>query len=413
MLQKPKVIIFLYNQFFDPLIQSNFWLYIKDYLENNNNLYQFHLVTYENPDFPLTDEQEVLVQQWQSMGLEWSSLTWHQGQGLKNKFHDLLGGFILVSKLRFKGYNHIVTLGSVAGTYAYIYSFILRLRLFLYQFEPHSEYAIDNKMWAEGSLQYKISHYLEKKAAKFAKVVASGTIFMQQRVKDEWKSKTNFIRIPTVADDKKFVFNEKDRNEIRERLKINKEKWVLYYPGKLGDLYYREEFAWMYKWLKEEEPRLHLLIVTSHSDEEVKSLFDIAGVPSDDYTIAHSVYDNIHKYASASDFAIISIPPGPSKKFISNIKVGEYLCAGLPFLITRGVSEDYIYAEEKDVGVVVDDFVKEDVKKAWPEIKAYLTKDSNSLRQHCREIGLAYRGFDRLNKSFKGALQSLVSDLNY
>ena len=73
-------------------------------------------------------------------------------------------------------------------------------------------------------------------------------------------------------------------------------------------------------------------------------------VNPEDYTITHSDYENIHKYASASDFAIISVPPGPSKKFISNIKVGEYLCAGMPFLITRGVSEDYIYAQEKEVG---------------------------------------------------------------
>ncbi len=61
---------------------------------------------------------------------------------------------------------------------------------------PHSEYAIDNGMWSKGSLQYKISHYLERRAALNAKVIASGTIFMQRRVEDEWKSKAKFIRIP-------------------------------------------------------------------------------------------------------------------------------------------------------------------------------------------------------------------------
>jgi len=54
-----------------------------------------------------------------------------------------------------------------------------------------------------------------------------------------------------------------------------------------------------------------------------------------DYTLRHSDYENIHKYHFASDFAIISVPQGPSKKFISNIKVGEYLTAGLPFLINK------------------------------------------------------------------------------
>jgi hypothetical protein len=406
--KKPKIIIFLYNRLFDPLIQSNFWLYINDYLIDEENPYEFHLITYENPEFPLSTEQEELVKRWKSQGLRWTPVTWHQGSGLREKFIDLFNGFRAVSILRLKGYNHIVTLGSVAGTYAYTYALPLKMKLFLYQFEPHSEYAIDNGMWSKKSKQYKISHYLEKKAALFATTIASGTVFMQERVKDVWWSKADFIRIPTVANDKKFIFNQQERDETRKSLGITEDQWVLYYPGKFGDLYYKEEFAWMYRWLKEEESRLHLLIVTPHADEEVRALFDSAEVPTSDYTVVHSTYDDIHKYHFASDFAIISVPPGPSKKFISNIKVGEYLCAGLPFLITRGVSEDYIYAEEKDVGVVVDDFVETDVKKAWPQIKSYLERDSEELRHHCRKVGLAYRGFEVLNKKFKSALSSLT-----
>jgi len=405
---KPKIIIFLYNRLFDPLIQSNFWLYINDFLEDENSPYDFHLITYENVAFPLTQEEKVLVEKWKKQGLNWTALSWHQGSGLKEKFIDLFNGFKLVSRLRFKGYNHIVTLGSVAGTYAYTYAVLLRMKLFLYQFEPHSEYAIDNGMWSKESKQYKISHFLEKRAALFATTIASGTVFMEERVQEVWRSNADFIRIPTVANDKKFIFKQQEREETRKVLGIAQDAWVLYYPGKFGDLYYKEAFAWMYKWLKEEEPRLHLLIVTPHTDEEVKALFDIAEVSESDYTIVHTSYDEIHKYHFASDFAIISVPPGPSKKFISNIKVGEYLCAGLPFLITKGVSEDYIYATQKDVGVVVDDFVKVDVKKAWPEIKAYLEKDKEVLRKHCREVGLAYRGFDVLNKKFKMALISLT-----
>ncbi len=406
---KPKIIIFLYNRFFDALIQSNFWLYIKDYLEDENNPYQFHLITYENPEFPLTKEQEALVSKWKEQGLEWTQLTWHPGKELKNKFLDLWDGFKAVVKLRLKGYNHIVTLGSVAGTYAYTYAMPLRIKLFLYQFEPHSEYAIDNGMWSETGLQYKISHFLEKKAVLYATTIASGTIFMQKRVEDIWKSKSEFIRIPTVANDKKFIFNKSERIETREKLGIDKDAWVLYYPGKFGDLYYREEFAWMYRWIKEAEPRFHLLIVTPHTDEEVKELFDSAKVSPNDYTITHSDYENIHKYHFASDFAVISVPQGDSKKFISNIKVGEYLCAGLPFLINKGVSEDYIYATEKDVGIVVDGFVEDEIKKAVPQIRAYLTQDRDELRKHCREVGLEYRGFDVLNQKFKEAFISLTT----
>jgi hypothetical protein len=403
-----KVVIYLYNRLFDPLIQSNFWLYIKSYLDAPDNPIQFHLVTYEDPKFPLTEAQQATVAQWQQQGLGWTPLTWHAGTGLSHKFKDLLSGHLAVAKLRAKGYNHIASLGSVAGTFAYTYAQTLGMRTFLYQYEPHSEYAIDNGMWGKGSLQYKLSHFLERRSAEYASVIASGTRFMQERLEKDWQVKAKFFRIPTVANEEKFTFNPQDRDAVRQELGLKPNQWVLYYPGKFGDLYYREEFAWMFKWLHEECPDLHLLIVTPHTDEEVHALFASANVPKQAYSVCHSDYQDIHRYAFASDFAIISVPPGPSKRFISNIKVGEYLCAGLPFLITRGISEDFEYAEQRDVGVVVDNFVEDDIKKAWPKIKGYLEMDADKCRQHCREIGLGYRGFSTLNPIFKSAIDALT-----
>ena len=88
--------------------------------------------------------------------------------------------------------------------------------------------------------------------------------------------------------------------------------------------------------------------------------------------------------------------------------MGEYLCAGLPFLITRGVSEDHLVAEEQRVGVVVDDFVESEIKDAWPKIKAFLDQDPELRRAHCRAVGLSYRGFDVLNPLFRSAVQTLI-----
>ena len=161
----------------------------------------------------------------------------------------------------------------------------------------------------------------------------------------------------------------------------------------------------MYKWLHEIDQRLYFLVVTPHEKDEICSIFDRASVSIGNYTVCHCSYDEIHRYYFASDFAIIAVPPGSSKKFISNIKVGEYLCAGLPFLITRGISEDYLYAENYKVGVVVDDFKEQYIKNAWPKIKEYLEMDQNKRRNHCQMIGISYRGFKRLNNIFKDAVE--------
>lgn len=405
---KPKVIIYLYNRLFDPLIQGNFWLYIKNYLDDPDSPVRFHLVTYEDPRFPLSPEQTALVQEWSAKGLEWTPLTWHPGTGMKQKMADLAAGFGVVLRLRRQGCRYIMTLGSVAGTFAYLYARVLLMRLFLYQYEPHSEYAIDNGMWSPGSLQFRLSHMLERRAARFATAIASGTRFMQERVETVWRSRGRFFKIPTVANDQKFVFDPALRRDVRKELGLDENRKVLLYPGKFGGLYYYDETAWMFRWLLNQQPDLHLLIVTPHEDAEVIGMFDRAGVPAAAYSIRHCDYLDIHRYYFAADFAVIAVPPGPSKKFISNIKVGEYLCAGLPFLITSGVSEDYLYARDAKVGVVVDDFSEEAVTAAWPEIQEYLEQDPDRRRAHCRTVGLEYRGFEVLNPRFRAAVDCLI-----
>lgn len=407
-MKQKKLGIFLYNRLFDSLIQSNFWLYINDYLENNKNT-TFYLITYEDERHPLSKEQLLLVEKWESQGLVWIQLKWTPGTSIVSKSEDILKGFIAIIRLRLKGCTHFISLASVAGSFLYLYHVMLRFKFFLYQFEPHSEYAIDNNMWPKESFQFKISHYLERKAAENANVIASGTKFMQERLKNEWKVEASFFKIPTVANDKKFLFSDQNRKSMRSKLGYSDSTKVLFYPGKFGDLYYKEETAFMFKWIHEEDKNFHFLIVTPHTDEEVIALMKSAKVDRDCYTIAHSDYKDIHHYFAAADFAVIAVPPGPSKKFISNIKVGEYLTAGLPFLITEGISEDYIYATEKQVGVVVKDFKEEYIKKAVPEILHYLTKDKTALRKHCRQVGLEYRGFDILNKTFKNAVTLLLS----
>jgi hypothetical protein len=233
---------------------------------------------------------------------------------------------------------------------------------------------------------------------------------MEERLKQTWRSPARFVYIPTVANDRKFRFDPALRSSTRDELGLGDATPVLFYPGKFGGLYYGDETARMFGWLRRLEPRLHFLVVTPHADEEVRAMFERAGVPQAAYTIRHSDYPEIHRYFFAADFAVIAVPPGPSKKFISNIKVGEYLCSGLPYLITHGVSEDYRFAQERGVGVVVMDFDQPEIEAAWPRIRAFLEMPADQRRAHCRQAGLDYRGLDTLVPRFRSAIQTLVGE---
>lgn len=402
-----KVIIYLYNRLFDPLIQGNFWLYITDYLDDSKADVRFHVITYEDPRHPLTLEQQSLVKHWKSQGLEWTPLTWHSGMGLVRKLMDVCSGFVTIIRLRMRGWGHVVALGSIAGSFAYMFAALLRMRLFLYQYEPHSEVSRDAGAWAESSRQYKITRFFERRSANYAAVIASGTRFMRERLKEEWRVPGKFFRIPTVVNEAKFAYDPIVGAQVRAELGIQADQPVLFYSGKFGGLYYAAEIPRALGWLMEYEPRLHLLVVTPNDDEYVNSLFSAAGIDKSSYSICHSTYDEIERYYFAGDMGLITIPPGPAQKFRSSIKVGEYLCTGMPFLTPTGVSEDYVHASERSVGVVVADFGESAIRGAWPEMQQYLGMNRAERREHCRTFGIEYRGFSSLNPVFKAAIREL------
>jgi hypothetical protein len=407
-MQKTPIVIFLYNRLFDPLIQGNFWLYIKDYLNDPHSPVSFHVITYEDEKHPLTADQRALVDSWIAKGLEWTPLTWHAGMGLRQKLTDILAGFRVVRRLHGKGMNHIAALGSVAGSFAYMCAAALGMRLFLYQYEPHSDVSVASGAWSETSIQTRLARFFEKRSANYAHVIASGTRFMGERLKKEWKVRGEFFRVPTVVNEIKFEFDSEIGSQVRNELGIGEDQPVLFYTGKFGGLYYAEEIALAYGWLRESEPNLHFLIVTPNEDDYVHSLFAMAGVDRAHYSICHSSYDQIERFYFAGDLGLITIPPGPGQQFRSSIKVGEYLCAGMPFLTPTGVSEDYVHATEQDVGVVVENYGQEAIRKAWPEIQRYLNEAKDSRRTRCRTFGIAYRGFSSLNPVFRDAVSAFI-----
>lgn len=403
------IVIFLYNRLFDPLIQGNFWLYIKSYLDDPTSPVRFHVITFEDSRHPLTMDQKALAEVWRSQGLEWTPLKWHPGMSLWQKFIDVLSGLVIVARLRREGFRHVVALGSVAGSFAYICAVTLRMRLFLYQYEPHSEVSRDAGAWDPNSIQYRLARFFERASAKYAHVIASGTRFMGERLQNEWNVRAAFFRIPTVVNEDKFKFDPKIASTMRNRLGLEPDQPVLFYTGKFGGLYYSVEIAQAFALLREYEPRLHMLIVTPNEDKYVHELFDKSGVDRNFYSICHSSYDEIERFYFVGDLGLITIPPGPGQMFRSSIKVGEYLCSGMPFLTPAGVSEDYIHATEQDVGVVVDDFSEPAIRGAWGEIKRYLSMDRAERRLRCRAFGIEYRGFSSLNPVFRKAVDALIA----
>jgi len=410
-MKQKKIIIYLYNRLYDPLIQSNIMLYINDLIHNENCPYKFAIITYEDPKFPITGNDKINHDIFlMNNNIEWHPLKWHQGTSLFYKFLDIVNGFLISFFLFFKGYRYIVSLASVAGAYAYLYSLVFRFKLYLYQYEPHSDFMADNNTWSKSSSQYKILKYLEKKSALFAKVISSGTCYMEDRLK-KWGTKALFYKIPSVVDSENFNFSETARLEIRKKYSINIFQNVFVYPGKIGDVYCSiQQFAEVIASINQLIENSFFIIITSYDSLKIKNIFKEFKILESNYIIIDPIpLSEMKKYLSAADFGLIFIDNTDSQIFRSPIKTGEYLCSGLPYIVPKNISEDDLFATKYNVGVVIEKLDNLSIQKSSSKIIELLNENKNELRIRCRKIGIDYRGFENLNIKFREALKNLTT----
>lgn len=411
-MKKVKVLFFFYNRLQDPLLQSNIFLFINEITQKQDNQYQFSIITFEDKNFPMSDsERAKITEGFLRRNIIWEPLQWHHGDNLLIKLVDLFLALFKILKLRTKGYKHLVTLGSVAGSFVYLISRIIPVKYYLYQYEPHSEYLRDSHVWKTESLQFKLLNLLEKRSVMKCAVVSSGTKYMQERLID-WKVNKPFIKITSVANDSAFNFSEHARNKIRKELLIQPENKLIIYPGKIGGIYADEiQLVELIKAMAPLDVNYRFLIITPSINELNNKLLR----ESDDLKkviniIPPSPLEKMPEYLSAADLGIVSVMPGYSQRFRSNIKVGEYLCTGLPYLVCKGISEDDLVAETQKVGVVIQDFKPEHIRSAKASFDTIFAVSKIEMVERCRTAGINYRGFSDQNKQFNTALTLLVSN---
>ncbi|RJE70860.1 glycosyltransferase [Reichenbachiella sp. MSK19-1] len=398
-MKKPThILIFIYNSYKDPLFQNLLLSYVKTLKQKGN--YRFDLVTFEQSEYHLSpleteEEQQLLLQH----NIHWHPQKFHTGKWLLlKKAVDAVQTILVVSKIKITHRpTYIFAFANVAAAYSIMLSKLLHMKLVVYSYEPHSEFMKELGLWKEKDLKYKVLSWLEKQAGIYAHVVLTGTKHGVNLLK-EYKSKATLHRAPTAVDPDKFFFREDGRSKIRTLYDIEN-KVVFLYLGKFGGLYYQEELFEVFSEILNHNQNAFLLVVSSFDHELLKLWADKYGIPMANYSITSRLTDEeVKEYISAADIGISAVPPSPSQKFRSPTKVAEYLLCGLPYITCQGVSEDDDYARDHGVGVVLDHFSRDEIRKAHPRINQILTSNKGSLREKCRQIGLDYRSKERVDR---------------
>ncbi len=391
-------LVLIYNSFNDPLFQNLVLKYIKTLSKINK--YSFYLITFEQENFKITgDEKRKLRYDLTKSGIYWYPLNYHTGElSLLKKLYDFINALLLVGKIRIsKNTKAIFAFTNISASFGIIFSKIFSMKMIVYSYEPHSFFMAELDLWSKKSLKYKLLSSIEKFAGINGDYILTGTKYMVKELK-LWGAKGKVIRAPTSVDEFDFTFREKGRKRIRARFKLfNRD--VLIYIGKLGDLYFKDEVAELCKSLFDLRKNFFFLIVTSNNLDEINSLFQSAGLDSENYFITGNLaYDELKDYLSSADIGLSAVPPTPSQKYRSPTKVGEYLLCGLPYITCKGISEDDLYAEKYNVGVVLENFNKDNVRESMKKVNSLLEEEKNDIRKRCRKVGLDYRAKSNVDK---------------
>ncbi len=385
-----KTLVLIYNSFNDPLFQNILLSYIKSL--SKNIVGEFHVVTFEQENYTISKNEMVVIKnQLKNYNIIWYPLKFHTGRFLiLKKMIDFYQSINLIFKIRRKTKISLtISFANVASSIAIIVKKLFRIKLLIYSYEPHSEFMKELGFWKRTDIKFKLLNYLEKLAGREADFILTGTIHMVEKLKFDG-SKAKIYRAPTAVDENDFYFRKDGRITIRRKFNLM-DRYVFLYLGKFGILYYTEEIPKMCSEIKKHIPNAFFLVVTSNDKQEIESYYN-KYLKSSDYLITGNLsFDQVKDYISASDMGISGVPPTFSQKYRSPTKVAEYLLCGIPYITTKGVSEDDLYAETKGVGVVIQNFDLELSKESIERLNFFISQDKERLRRHCRKIGLEYR----------------------
>jgi len=398
-------VVLIYNSFMDPLFQNLMYQYILTQSERHPN-YRFELLTFDTKKYVLSGEKKTLKQaELSGKGVYWQPLLYHSGNLLLlKKLYDFLAALFKGIKIRFYS-NPIMTLSFAnnAAAITIILSKLLGTKHMVYGYEPHSQFMAEFGIWKRSDIRYKVLKKLEDLTDMTSDYIVTGTDHLKLELESR-KTKSKVYRAPCSVDENIFNFYPEERERIRQEHGWEGRK-ILIYVGKFGGVYYDEEVPLFVKELKTLIPDLYFLVLSPNDHNELRMLFQEAGLSEDDYylTEAKSAYE-VADWNSAADAAITAIPPLPSQRFRSPVKVGEYLMCGLPFITCKGISEDDIWAKKYNVGIVISEMSIEETPHTADELQEFWKEDPTDLRMRCRIAGIEYRSKKIVDEVFEEIL---------
>lgn len=156
--------------------------------------------------------------------------------------------------------------------------------------------------------------------------------------------------IPTLVDTGIFNYNQEARKEVRKKLGLEN-RIVFIYSGGLAKWQLPEKVLNLFKKLKHKIQDAFLIFLTH---EPASAAVYFTDIKKDDYLLGYAPYEKIPEYLNAADIGFLLREDNSVNHVASPTKFGEYLCCGLPVLLTRGIGDTEEVILDTGGGSVID-----------------------------------------------------------
>jgi len=201
-----------------------------------------------------------------------------------------------------------------------------------------------------------------------------------------------FEVVPGCADESIFFPDNAVRDRTRRELGITEDRVVLLYSGGLDQPWQIPDFVFrVVSKLQERNGKIFFMCLTPHQ-EIVAEFVETLRIEKTDFWSGYIRYQDINAYLNAADVGLLFREDNPTNNVASPTKFAEYLMAGLPTLISKGVGDLSGFVEETpEAGLVVNN----DSERLIEDIADYLqrTKIERNVT-----AGIGKRNFSKRNR---------------
>lgn len=366
-----RVLYISYDGMTDPLGQSQVIPYLKGLSQLG---YHFTLLSFEKQEKFKKSESEVR-QLLNTHGIEWIPLSYTKRPPILSTLYDLWRmkrkAFSLYKTRKFRIVHCRSYISAMVGLQMQkklSAKFLFDMRGF------YADERVEGGIWNLNNPLFRMVYkFFKRKEAEFFGE-ADYSICLTENGKREihtWSSVKNqpvpIEVIPCCADLEKFSPKNVDPialDELRRRLGIGKDDFVLSYLGSIGTWYMPEEMLDFYKVLLEKEPKAKFLFITADDKEIIYGLAKSRGVSLDGIIVVSAAHKDVPLYLALSSWSIFFIKPVYSKKASSPTKQGEIMGMGIPHICNSGVGDVDEILKNGRSGVIVDTFDREGYDRA-------------------------------------------------